>query len=449
MQQDAPVAIAVNADATAPVVYGTGNTYFDRHFKNGRAEQFNFFIERRISNTWFGSIGYSGSKSDHLYYRGFPIQNNQLLPSDLTNSWAASYVASNLTLNPATELVTNPYQPTDGTVRKFGGALGATTIARQSTYYPYPLLIGNAMSMSKGFAHWNSLQVRLNHAFARGFLMDFNYTFAKELDVTNNMEDALLGNPGGSLGGSGLDIKNLDNNLKLGGSDLKHRANGIFVYELPFGTGKPLNVKNRVVNHVISGWQTGSTVTIQSGFPIVISGATDGALIARPDRVAGVPLEVPKELQKWYDGNTLVTLPNGRVIKPNKNTFLKYYTGAWQGRYVTLPNGKFGAAQNWVGSSAATLGDFRGPGRFNIDLSLRRIIKLRERMSLEMSAEASNLLNSSQLSGVYSGSLGSTTVTPNPSLGLQAGMGNSDTFGTIGTATYPPREVVLNLRLRF
>src|ERR1044071_3095581 len=131
------------------------------------------------------------------------------------------------------------------------------------------------MSMSKGFARWNSFQARLNHAFARGFLMDLNYTFAKELDVTNNMEDALLGNPGGSLGGSGLDIKNLNNNIKLGGSDLKHRANAIFVYELPFGTGKALNVKNRVVNHLISGWQTGSTVTIQSGFPIVISGATD------------------------------------------------------------------------------------------------------------------------------------------------------------------------------
>ena len=186
--------------------------------------------------------------------------------------------------------------------------------------------------------------------------------------------------------------------------------------------GKFLDVKNSVVNTILSGWQMGSTVTIQSGFPIIISGASDGALIARPDRVEGVPLEVPKELQKWYDGNQTVTLPNGRVIKPSKNTFLKYYTGAWQGRVVTLPNGKYGAAQSWYGSSAPTFGDFTGPGRFNIDMSLRRSIKMYERYSLEISAESTNVLNHAEMSGSYTANLGNTTVTPNAAIGLQAGM---------------------------
>ncbi len=181
MWESHPVAIAVNADPKAPVVYGTGNTYFERNFKNGRAKQFNLFIEKRFRNTWFGSVGFSGSRTAHLYYRSFPIQNNQLLPKDLTDSWAAAYVASNLTLNPATQLVPNPYQPTDGTTYKFGGALGAATIARQSTYYPYPLLIGNSISRSLGWARWNSLQARASHAFSRGFLLDVNYTFARSL----------------------------------------------------------------------------------------------------------------------------------------------------------------------------------------------------------------------------------------------------------------------------
>ncbi len=449
MWEDAPLAIAVNADPGAPVVYGMGNTYFERNFKNGRAMQYNFFIEKRFLSAWFASLGYSGSKTDHLYFRAFPLQNNQLLPADLTNGWAASYIASSLALNPATQLITNPFQPTDGTVHKFSGALGAATIARQSTYYPYPLLTGNSISRSIGYARYNSLQARVSHSFSRGFLIDLNYTFAKELDLTNTMEDAMLGNPGGGFGGNALDIKNLKNNLRLGGSDLRHRITGVFLYDLPFGEGKLVDARNRVANAILSGWQTGSTLTIQSGFPIVISGASDGALIARPDRVPGAPLEVPKELQKWYDGSTLVTLPNGRVIRPSKNTFLKYYTGAWQGRVVKLPNGRYGADQNWVGSAAPTFGDFRGPGRFNIDITLRRTIRLRERMSFEMSAEASNALNNPQMRGTYSGSLGSTTVTPNAALGLQPGMGNSDTFGTISTATYPPREVVLTLRLRF
>ena len=82
-------------------------------------------------------------------------------------------------------------------------------------------------------------------------------------------------------------------------------------------------------------------------------------------------------------------------------------------------------------------------------MSLRRSVRLRERISIEISAEASNLLNNSQQSGSFSGALGNTTVTPNAAIGLQAGMGSSDTYGTIGTSTFAPREVVINMKLRF
>src|SRR5919201_1982099 len=111
-----------------------------------------------------------------------------------------------------------------------------------------------------------------------------------------------------------------------------------------------LDVKNKFVRQLISGWQTGSVLTWQTGFPIFISGDTGGAVPPPPHPVPGVPPEGPGELQNLFDGNTSVTLPNGRVIKPSKNTFLKYYTGAFQGRYVLLPNGKFGNDQNWVGA---------------------------------------------------------------------------------------------------
>ncbi|MEO8592663.1 MAG: TonB-dependent receptor [Candidatus Solibacter sp.] len=444
MNDSHPVAIAVNANPAAPVVYGTSETKFDRHFQNGRAIQYNFFVEKRFG-AWLGSVGYSASRSDQLYNSAFPLQNNQLVPAEQLSSWASSYIASNLTLNPASQLIPNPFQPTDGTVRNFTGALGASTIARQSTFYPYPLSLGTNLSGSRAWARYNSLQAHVSRAMSNGFLMDISYTWAKELDNTNNKE----GDPGGTIGGTALDLKNLKNNVRFGGSDLKHRMTGVFLYDLPFGAGKAFDPSNKVLRQLISGWQTGSALTLQSGFPIYISGASDGALITRPDRIDGVPLEVPKELQKWYDGNTKVTLPNGRVVQPTKNTFLKYYSGAFQGRYVTLPNGKFGAAQNWVGTIAGNFNDLRGPGRFNLDMSLRRTIKLREKMGLEISAEASNLLNNSQQSGSYSGGLGATTVTPNPAIGLQAGMGNSETFGTIGTGTFPAREVVMQMRLRF
>ena len=123
------------------------------------------------------------------------------------------------------------------------------------------------------------------------------------------------------------------------------------------------------------------------------------------------------------------------MVTPAKNTFLKYNACAFQGEVLTAPNGNFIANQFWVGNSAGTIGDLRGPGRFNVDLSLRRTFALRERIKLQISADASNLLNHAELSGNFNGGLGNTNLTNNPSAGLIPGYGNSATFGTVGVGT--------------
>ncbi len=149
----------------------------------------------------------------------------------------------------------------------------------------------------------------------------------------------------------------------------------------------------------------------QQGTPIPITGLTDGEILARPDRIAGTPIEVPKELQRWYDGRTSVTLPNGHVVTPQRNTFLKYYSGA------------------------PVYNDIRTPGRFNIDMGLRRVFRIREGINLEIGADAMNVLNNTQLNTGHNGNLGATNVSTNAAKGLKPGMAGSDTFGA--TASRP------------
>jgi hypothetical protein len=278
-------------------------------------------------------------------------------------------------------------------------------------------------------------------------MFDFNYTWSKELDNTDNMEDNQGFNSGGTAGNP--DLTNWANNTKVGFSDIPHRMVATVIYELPFGKGKPVEISNSVLRAIAEGWQTSGTIIAQSGMPLSLNGANSGAALGRPDRVAGAPLEVPVELQKWYDGRTSVTLPDGRVITPTKNTFLKYYEGAWRGRVVQTPNGSYQPDLYWWGTAATTFTEMRNPGRFNMDLSIRRTFKIRETMSLEFAANATNLLNNTQLSGAYSGALGSTQTAVNASKGLVPGMGTSDTFGTIGVGAFDPRQVVMNLRFRF
>jgi hypothetical protein len=105
--------------------------------------------------------------------------------------------------------------------------------------------------------------------------------------------------------------------------------------------------------------------------------------------------------------------------------------------------------QYWIGNSAPSYGDLRGPGRFNMDLSLRRNFRIRERISLEVAGNATNLLNHTQLNSNYNNNLGGTNLTTNAATGLLPGMPASATFGTIGNATFDPRQITLNARIRF
>jgi len=443
--------LAVGANAGAPAIYFTSESKFDRFYKNGRAMQWNFFLEKRFGGSWFTSAGYSASHSGNLMNRAVPINSIQQIPQSTLDAWRASYVASNGVTNPANVQVTNPFQPTDGSpLRTFTGIMAGATIPRVNTLYPYPLFGPTQRSMTVASADYNSLQLRLSHAFSKGYFLDVNYTWSKELDNTDNMADNQGQNAGFQSVGSGLlDLKNWRNNRRIGLGDIPHRLAATFMADLPFGNGKAVDADNPVFRAIASGWQVGGTWVWQAGAPVAISGASTGAAYPHPDRVAGVPLEVPAELQHWYDGNTTVTLPNGRKVKPTKNTFLKYYAGAFSGRVVQTPNGSYQADQFWYGTVSNTLNDMRGPGRFNIDMSLRRSIRIREGWDLELAAEATNVLNNTQLSGMYSGALGNTQTTTSASSGLAPGMGSSETYGTIGLGTYDPREVILSLKVRF
>src|SRR5262249_23748373 len=129
--------------------------------------------------------------------------DRDVLPASVLAGWKDQYIASNGATNPATLLVPNPLQPSSGPLRNFNGAIGAATVQQFVTYLAYPYLYGVASRIndSRGFADFNSLQVRLGHAFSHGILLDLNCTWSKELDYTSTAtEDGQGFNSGGTAG---------------------------------------------------------------------------------------------------------------------------------------------------------------------------------------------------------------------------------------------------------
>jgi hypothetical protein len=178
-----------------------------------------------------------------------------------------------------------------------------------------------------------------------------------------------------------------------------------------------------------------------------------GNITSRIDRVPGQSMQVPQALQHWYNGSTTVTLPCGKTVTPQKNTYLKYNACAFTGETLTTPNGSIVPNQYWNGDAAQTSGYVRGPSRFNVDFTLRRTFPVTERFKLEVAAEASNLLNHTEFNGSnntgFVGSLGSPNLVNNAGAGLIPGLGTSSTYGTMGVGTFDPRQITMHARVVF
>ena len=84
-----------------------------------------------------------------------------------------------------------------------------------------------------------------------------------------------------------------------------------------------------------------------------------------------------------------------------------------------------------------------------MDLSLRRSFPIRERFRVQIAADATNLLNHTELNGSYNGGLGSTNLTNNPAAGLIPGLGTSSTYGTVGVGAFDPRQITMHVRVIF
>ncbi len=279
-------------------------------------------------------------------------------------------------------------------------------------------------------------------------MFDASYTFSREMDDTDTVEDNQGFNAGGNARG-GYDILNPDVNRHIGFSDTPHRFVATAFYELPFGPDRPFTIGNGVLRAIARDWQVSGSMLWHTGFPVAVNGASTGAIVARPDRVPGVDLELPDNLRGWYDGRTTITLPSGRRVTPPANTYLRYNPDAFAGRVLTAPNGSIIADQFWYGNADLAYDAIRTDSRFNIDLSIRRSFRLSPTKAIDVGLDMMNVLNHTQFNGAYQGGLGGTNLTNNPANGQFPGTASAANYGTRGMATYNPRQMQFRAAFRF
>ncbi len=150
-----------------------------------------------------------------------------------------------------------------------------------------------------GNGSYHSLGAKLTKRYSAGLTALVSYTFGKSIDY------------GSAIRNQGNDTLFPQNSYcrvcERGRSsfDVNHRFVTSLLYDLPIGKGRAMNISNGIANAVVGGWQLGSIVTLQTGFPITITQSGDpsntGGGFDRPTATGASPYLDNPDPQRWYN----------------------------------------------------------------------------------------------------------------------------------------------------
>ena len=235
---------------------------------------------------------------------------------------------------------------------------------------PYPAFSQIPWRGNIGNSSYNALALSLKRNFSHGLLFSANYTWSHSIDDDSN----------GSGDGDSLAPQNVSC-YPRGAAQCGERANSAFdapnvfnanfIYDLPFGAGKPYASQNGFARAIVSYWQISSIFIARSGFPVNLTtsgtGPDGNTNSQRPNLVPGQPLYLA-----------------GGIFNPaafcTPGTQDPLYPGG------TCPSGFGDVPRNFL----------RGPGVWQSDWALSRRFPVTERVQLQFRAEVFNVFNRAQ-----------------------------------------------------
>jgi hypothetical protein len=306
-----------------------------------------------------------------------------------------------LSLQRITAAGLNPNNPTDVTL--LGSRLNsATAIARGfgAPYSGFPLTATVAQSLRPfpqfssitplwapdGNTWYDSLQAKATKRFSRGLQFTALFTWAKQLSTAAPTNVTIPGTGGQAVN----DVFNRAQNKFLSPFDQP------LAFTLAASYTLPALHTNRILSWAVRDWQVNTLLGYGSGLPILAPQAQNnlntvllrnntGSNTSFANRVPGQPLFKQDLNCHCFDPNKVFVL--------NKD--------AW-----TQP----GPGQ--LGTGAAYYTDYRFERRPNENLSLGRLFHIKERATLSIRAEFTNVFNRAQMPNPTSTNAAATQVAP-------------------------------------
>ncbi len=248
----------------------------DPERKNGYSQQWNFEIQRQMTDSLMLSVAYVGSSNGRLEYSGL----------------------ANMAKTPG------PGTPAEVAARRAVPYMGGE--------FRY--------SQSIGSSNYNSLQVKADRRFANGFQTLVSYTWSKSIDNTSGWFNAEEGQGNGNQ-----NFLDPDSNRGVSSFDVTHFLSWFTVYELPAGRGKRW-LRSGPASWILGDWQVNWILTARSGqvYGLTVNGdianvGTGGINYGRPNLI-GNPNPATRTDAAYFDKSAFA-IPKFEFGNLGRNAF--------------------------------------------------------------------------------------------------------------------------------
>jgi hypothetical protein len=349
---------------------------YDQNFKPAMVDQWNLTIQQQLTNTLTFQVGYVGEQGSHLLNFEDIAQS---IPLDAAGKVAGAG-------DPIVKRLPGPF---------LGGARpGSLYLADNPQFNTANCgTAGNPIcgietlagtNMSNSDQKYNALQAVLQKRMGNGLEAQVAYTWQKCMSNSPGYFGTGWGSTQAMSSGGQPGWENIyDPRLNWGPCyyDQAQLVSSYVTYQLPLGRGKQFgHDMNPALNAVVGNWEIGAIVSLHTGNALTLNnfGGWGGAG-GNSDNTNGI------------DPETLAGLPdcNGtpRVINQKVNV-----TGGSPAYIQWIdPSNVSAAAPNTFGT--CSVGNVRGPGYANVDLSLHKDFLFTETKRLELRFEGLNAFN--------------------------------------------------------
>jgi hypothetical protein len=347
----------------------------DQNLRPAQNQQWNFTLQQQFGNTTTFQLGYVGQHGTHL--ANF-VEVQQRIGLDASGQIAKPGV-------PIVSQVAGPYlgggfTPCDNANLSKCGTPGSLYQAAQ----------GGALegaNLSNANQSYNALQAVLQKRMSNGLQAQVAYTWSKCLTNSAGYFGTGFGSTNATSSGGQPGQQNIYDPRSDWGPcyfDQRQILSSYVTYQLPVGRGKQFGHDlNPVVNQIVGNWEIGGIVTLHSGNQLTLNefGGWGSGFSADESGTNGSGGTLLNERPSCNGPIKVLGQHVNANATPGAPGYIQWFDTS---NIVTPTKGTFGTC---------SVGNIRGPGYANVDLSLHKNFLFTENKRLEFRFETLNAFN--------------------------------------------------------